>query len=41
VNPIGPKLDELRRRSASLAAFLSVAGDLTSVAELDRALVSP
>jgi hypothetical protein len=38
VNPIGPKLDELRRRSPSLAAFLDVAGDLTSVADLDRAL---
>jgi hypothetical protein len=37
-NPIGPKLDELRRLSPSLAAFLDVAGDLTSVADLDRAL---
>ncbi|HEY7268629.1 MAG TPA: hypothetical protein VH951_02260 [Dehalococcoidia bacterium] len=38
VNPIGPKLDELRRRSGSLAHFLEVVGDVTSVADLDRAL---
>jgi hypothetical protein len=38
VNPIGPKLDELRRLSGSLSAFLGIAGDLTSVADLDRAL---
>ncbi len=38
VNPIGPKLDELRRRSGSLGAFVRVAGALTSVADLDRAL---
>ena len=37
-NPIGPKVDELRRLSPSLAAFLKVAGGLTSVADLDRAL---
>jgi hypothetical protein len=38
VSPIGPKIDELRRQSASLAAFLSVAGNLTSVEDLDAAL---
>ncbi len=38
VNPIGPKIDELRRLSGSLGEFLRVAGGLTSVAELDRAL---
>jgi hypothetical protein len=37
-NPIGPKLDELRSRSASLAHFLRLVGGFTSVAELDRAL---
>jgi hypothetical protein len=37
-NPIGPKVDHLRRLSPSLAAFLDVAGDLTSVADLDQAL---
>ena len=41
VNPIGPKIDELRRRSASLAAFVDVVGDLTSLADLDRALTAP
>jgi hypothetical protein len=39
-NPIGPKVDELRRRSSSLRQFVSIAGDLTSVADLDRALAS-
>lgn len=38
VNPIGPKIDELRRRSGSLAEFMSIAGGLTSVADLDDAL---
>jgi hypothetical protein len=38
VNPIGPKLDELRRRSGSLAEFVRIAGGLTSVADLDAAL---
>jgi hypothetical protein len=37
-NPIGPKIDELRRRSASLKEFVDVMGSITSVAELDRAL---
>ena len=31
-NPIGPKLDELRQRSGSLARFVDIAGSLTSVA---------
>ncbi|MPZ48961.1 MAG: hypothetical protein GEU75_06570 [Dehalococcoidia bacterium] len=35
-NPIGPKLDELRRRSASLRDFILVVQDFTSVAQLDR-----
>jgi hypothetical protein len=38
VNPIGPKIDELRRASASLKEFVDVAGSLTSVDALDRAL---
>jgi hypothetical protein len=38
VNPIGPKVDELRRRSGSLAAFLKVIGEVTSVNNLDNAL---
>ena len=38
VNPIGPKIDELRRLSPSLAAFVRTAGGLKSVAGLDRAL---
>ncbi len=38
VNPIGPKIDELRRRAGSLREFLSIAGEFTSVADLDRAL---
>jgi hypothetical protein len=37
-NPIGPKVDELRRRAGSLAAFVRIAGGLTSVRELDEAL---
>jgi hypothetical protein len=39
-NPIGPKVDELRRRSASLAEFIAVVGDVTSVFDLDRALAA-
>jgi hypothetical protein len=38
VNPIGPKVDELRRRAGSLAAFLRLVGGVTSVEDLDRAL---
>ena len=37
-NPIGPKIDELRRRSGSLSEFVGVVGSLTSVEALDRAL---
>jgi hypothetical protein len=37
-NPIGPKVDELRRRSASLSDFLDRIGGVTSVADLDRRL---
>ena len=37
-NPIGPKLDELRQRSGSLARFVDIAGSLTGVAALDSAL---
>jgi hypothetical protein len=40
-NPIGPKIDELRARSASLADFVSVVSGLTSVEDLDRALAAP
>ncbi len=39
-NPIGPKLDELRRRAASLRQFVDIAGGLKSVADLDRALAA-
>jgi len=39
-NPIGPKIDELRRRSDSLHAFMSVMQALTSVAGLDAALAA-
>lgn len=37
-NPIGPKVDELRRLSTSLREFIEVAGGLTSVEALDAAL---
>ena len=40
VNPIGPKVDELRRLSDSLRHFVAIAGNLTSVEELDSALAS-
>jgi len=39
-NPIGPKLAELRQDNPTLAAFVHVAQDITSVAGLDRALAS-
>jgi hypothetical protein len=39
-NPIGPKVDELRRRSASLHDFLRTAGGFNSIADLDRALAA-
>jgi hypothetical protein len=38
IDPIGPKLEELRRGSDSLEAFVERARALTSVAELDHAL---
>jgi hypothetical protein len=38
VNPIGPKIDMLRRKSDSLRSFVDIVGDITSVADLDRAL---
>jgi hypothetical protein len=39
IDPIGPKLTELRERSGDVVAFLRTARELTSVAELDAALV--
>ncbi len=38
VNPIGPKVDELRRRAGTLDRFLQIVGDVTNTAELDEAL---
>ncbi len=38
VNPIGPKIDELRRLSDSLGHFIAIVGSLTSLEQLDRAL---
>jgi hypothetical protein len=40
-NPIGPKVDELRRRSASLDEFIKRIRGVTSVADLDRRLEQP
>jgi hypothetical protein len=37
-SPIGPKLEELRRRSASLGDFIHAAARVTSEADLDRLL---
>ena len=37
-NPIGPKIDELRQRTASLRQFVDIVGNVTSVEELDEAL---
>jgi hypothetical protein len=37
-NPIGPKVDELRRRSANLREFVDRVSGVTSVADLDRLL---
>ncbi len=37
-NPIGPKIDELRKRSASLSAFVATISGMTTVRELDAAL---
>jgi hypothetical protein len=36
VNPIGPKVDQLRRQSASLAEFVDRVSGVTSVEDLDR-----
>ena len=38
IDPIGPKLDDLRRRSASLREFVSLVRGFESEADLDRAL---
>lgn len=38
VNPIGPKLDELRQRSLSLQRFVEAVRGITTVEELDRLL---
>ena len=40
-NPIGPKVDELRRRSASLHEFVERISGVTTVAQLDRLLAEP
>jgi hypothetical protein len=40
IDPIGPKLDELRKASPSLEAFVERARDFTSEADLDRALAA-
>jgi hypothetical protein len=38
ISPIGPKLEELRKRSASLGDFIRTAARLTSEGDLDRLL---
>ncbi len=38
VNPIGPKIDDLRKRSTSLRQFVAIVGGLSSARELDAAL---
>jgi hypothetical protein len=38
VNPIGPKIDSLRKQSSSLRQFVDVVGSLTSAVDLDRVL---
>jgi hypothetical protein len=40
-NPIGPKIDELRQKEGSLAAFVDIMGNITSVEELNAALAAP
>ncbi len=40
IDPIGPKLDTLRKESTSLKAFVERARDLTSESDLDRALAT-
>jgi hypothetical protein len=37
-SPIGPKVEELRRRSSSLGDFIHAAAEVTSEADLDRLL---
>jgi hypothetical protein len=37
-NPIGPKIDDLRRRTGSLKEFVSIVSAITSVEELDEVL---
>jgi hypothetical protein len=39
-SPIGPKLEELRRRSSSLGEFIHTVARITSEADLDRLLAS-
>jgi hypothetical protein len=39
-DPIGPKVDELRSRSATLKQFVDVVGSVTNVRELNAALQS-
>jgi hypothetical protein len=39
VNPLGPKVDQLRRQSASLGEFIDRVSGVTSVADLDRLLL--
>jgi hypothetical protein len=38
VNPIGPKIDQLRRQSASLSEFVDRVGGVTSLEDLDHLL---
>jgi hypothetical protein len=38
IDPIGPKLEELRRESATFEEFIETARTFTSVADLDAAL---
>jgi len=38
VNPIGPKVDELRRRAGTLDRFVQIVGQVTTTTELDEAL---
>lgn len=40
IDPIGPKLDSLRKESTSLADFVGRARELTSEADLDRAVAT-
>ena len=39
-SPIGPKLEELRKRSASLGDFIRAASGITDEADLDRLLAA-